>query len=66
MIWVENTLVKSGQFNLSKKTEVMQEKTLPIFEDVKILVDSGYQSLQKEHKNTILSTKKRNSQLIPQ
>ena len=28
VIWVENTLVKSGQFNLPKKTDVMQDKTI--------------------------------------
>ena len=36
----------------------MQEKKLPISEDMEILVDSGYRGLQKEHKNTILPIKK--------
>jgi len=44
----------------------MQEKKLPIFSDVEILADSGYQGLQKEHKKTILPIKKRNSKLTLQ
>jgi len=129
VIWVENTLVKSGQFNLPKKTEVMQDKTitqiaidateitvekpskkqknsysgkkkrhtikaqliidfntrkilsisvsdgakhdfklckkkkLSISSDVEILADSGYQGLQKYHKNTKLPIKKTKCQV---
>ena len=36
----------------------MQEKKLPISEDVEILSDFGYQGLQKEHQNTKLLIKK--------
>ena len=41
----------------------MQEKKLPISSDVEILADSGYQGLQKYHKNTKLPIKKTKCQV---
>ena len=59
VIWVENTLAKSGQFNLPKKTEVMQDKTI-----TQIAIDATEIPVEKpgkKQKNSYSGKKKRHT-----
>ncbi|RUP77934.1 hypothetical protein D6D54_00030 [Spiroplasma poulsonii] len=56
----ETKKIIATSFSLGKKHDyaLFKESKIPILENTKLIVDSGYQGIQKNHNNVLIPTKK--------
>ncbi|WP_416375250.1 transposase family protein [Spiroplasma poulsonii] len=56
----ETKKIIATSFSLGKKHDyaLFKESKIPILKNTKLIVDSGYQGIQKNHNNVIIPTKK--------
>ncbi|RUP78305.1 hypothetical protein D6D54_01155 [Spiroplasma poulsonii] len=60
MIEQETKKIIATSFSLGKKHDyaLFKESKIPILKNTKLIVDSGYQGIQKNHNNVLIPTKK--------
>ncbi|WP_369123227.1 transposase family protein [Spiroplasma poulsonii] len=56
----ETKKIIATSFSLGKKHDyaLFKESKIPILKNTKLIVDSGYQGIQKNHNNVLIPTKK--------